>query len=293
MSQITASQAETRTPPPGVAAPVDGSFNYLVPGDVKPAIHIAPPGEGETDRSGTFSAEEMPVADIRGLPEEATLDRQGFALVPHDTAVKDFYDEDEVRAVYFPEIERLIKETTGASKVIIFDHTIRVEGGDAVNDRGLRKPVRVVHNDYTEKSGPQRVRDLVEDPAEAEARLQKRFAVVNIWRPIRGPVQTVPLGIIDAESVAPDDLIATDLVYTDRTGEIYQIAHNPKHRWHYISQMQRDEAMLIKSYDSATDGRARFTPHSAFHDPTAPEGAAPRESIEVRTLIFFDPEPRQ
>ena len=290
MSQITASQAETRTPPPGVAAPVDGSFNYLVPGDVKPAIHIARPGEGETDRSGTFSAEEMPVADIRGLPEEATLDRQGFALVPHDTAVKDFYDEDEVRAVYFPEIERLIKETTGASKVIIFDHTIRVEGGDAVNDRGLRKPVRVVHNDYTEKSGPQRVRDLVEDPAEAEARLQKRFAVVNIWRPIRGPVQDKPLAVLDARSMGPNDFVATDLVYRDRTGEIYSVHHRPTHRWYYVSEMRPDEALLLKCYDSATDGRARFTAHSAFSNPSAPADAAPRESIEARTLVFFPPE---
>ncbi len=123
--------------------------------------------------------------------------------------------------------------------------------------------------------------------AEAEARLRGRFAVVNVWRPIRGPLRDAPLAVCDARSVPFADLIPSDLIYRDRTGETYAVAHNPAHRWFYAPAMTTDEVMLIKCYDSATDGRARFSPHSAFEDPTAPADVLPRESIEVRTLAFF------
>ncbi|MBT5413843.1 MAG: methyltransferase, partial [Rhodospirillaceae bacterium] len=148
--------------------------------------------------------------------------------------------------------------------------------------------VRQAHNDYTEISGPQRVRDLVDDPAEAERLAEGRFAVINVWRPIRGPLLRAPLAVADARSVAEGDLQAADLVYPDRVGEIYELAYGSQHGWYYVPAMTADEALLIKSYDSARDGRARFTPHSAFDDPTMPEDAPPRESIEVRVLAFFE-----
>ena len=143
-----------------------------------------------------------------------------------------------------------------------------------------------MHNDYTVKSGPQRVRDLM--GAEAGDLLNGRFAVINVWRPIRGVVEEKPLALCDARSVAPQDWVATDLLYPDRTGEIYYVAHNPAQRWFYFPDMTREEAVLLKCYDSATDGRARFSPHTAFADPTSPANARPRESIEVRTLVFFE-----
>ena len=153
----------------------------------------------------------------------------------------------------------------------------------------MREPVRRVHNDYTEWSGPQRVRDLF--PAgEAEELLQRRFAVIQVWRPIRKPVRTAPLAIADAGSLAPKDMIATERRYPDRVGEIYHITYNPGHRWLYFPNMQRNEALVFKCYDSRTDGRARFTAHSAFVDPTSPANAAPRESIEIRTLAFWAPD---
>jgi hypothetical protein len=169
----------------------------------------------------------------------------------------------------------------------VFDHTIRRRiPGVADRATGIpRQPVPRVHNDYTVKSGPQRVRDLLGD--EADALLQKRFSVINVWRPIRGPVQDSPLAVTDARSVAQHDLVATDLVYADRMGEIYYVKFNPEHRWFYAPAMRSDEVMLIKCYDSVADGRARFVPHSAFIDPTTPLGAAPRESIELRTLVFY------
>ncbi len=198
--------------------------------------------------------------------------------------MEDFYDDGEVQSVYYPETERLVMEATGAAKVLVFDHTRRLEGDDPRG--GNRKPVRSAHNDYTEKSGPQRVRDLL--PAqEAERRLGARFAIVNVWRPISGPVRTTPLAMCDAQSLGPGDLVATDLVYSDRVGEVYGAAYGAHQCWYYFPDMERGEVILIKGYDSETDGRARFAPHTAFDDPTSAPDAAARESIEIRTLAFF------
>ena len=206
----------------------------------------------------------------------------------HDTAVSNLYDNAEVRAVYYPEVEQLVKSGTGASKVLVFDHNVRCAPMAERGENGAQRPVKSAHNDYTLKSGPQRVRDLVE-PAEAERLLEQRFAVINVWKPIVGPVEEMPLAVCDAKSIRKQDLVPTDLVYGDRTGEVYQLSFSPEHRWFYFPKMQPTEVMLIKCYDSAEDGRARFTAHSAFRDPTSPSDAAPRESIEVRTLAFFAP----
>ena len=133
----------------------------------------------------------------------------------------------------------------------------------------------------------ERIRDLF-DADEAEALLAHRVAQINVWRPISGPVRTAPLAVCDAQSLGPGDLVATDLVYSDRVGEIYGAAYGAHQRWYYFPNMERDEVLLIKGYDSADDGRARFTLHTAFDDPTSPPDAPARESIEVRTLAFFD-----
>jgi hypothetical protein len=151
-------------------------------------------------------------------------------------------------------------------------------------EKGVSEPVRVAHNDYTLKSGPQRVRDLL--PAEADLLLKNRFAVINVWRPIRGPVLESPLAVCDAASMVQRDFVAQDLRYRDRTGEVYSVQYNPEHRWFYFPQMEHTEVLLLKCYDS-DPGRTRFTAHTAFADPTSPADAPARESIEVRTLVFF------
>jgi hypothetical protein len=130
------------------------------------------------------------------------------------------------------------------------------------------------------------VRDLLPED-EAEALLENRVAVVQVWRPIRGPVLSSPLAICDAQSVRPDDLIPAERHHKDRVGEIYQLAFNPQHRWFWFPEMQRDEALIFKCYDSEKDGRARFTAHASFDDPATPANAPVRESIEVRTLAFW------
>ncbi len=258
-------------------------MRYLADTAIKPVTYNPPPGTGEQRRVGNYGTFRVRIHDARPIAETLDLDREGFALTHRGTAMRDFYDESEIRDTYYREVERLVKETTGASKVVIFDHTIRV--AERAVARGLRAPVQLVHNDYTEKSGPQRVRDLLGD--EAPSRLRRRFAEYNVWRPIAGPVRMMPLALVDASSIAPADLVTADLVYQDRTGEIYHGLYNPAHRWFYFPAMTRDEAVLIKCYDSLTDGRARFSLHSAFDDPTTPADAPPRESIEVRCFAFF------
>jgi len=151
----------------------------------------------------------------------------------------------------------------------------------------VREAVKYAHNDYTLKSGPQRVRDLL--PDEAPELLEHRFAVINVWRPIRGPVEEMPLAVCDARTIAAADLVETDLRYADRTGEVHSLVFNPAHRWFFFPRMEAEEVLLLKCYDSSDDGRARFTAHSAFEDPTTGPDAPARESIEVRTLAFFTP----
>lgn len=285
MPDVQAAKPANHVRPP-VAGWVEAPVQYLADLSIKPITYNPPPGTGLARREGNYRDFVVRIHDARPFAHELSLDRQAFVLVKHETAMRDFLDEDEVRTRYHAEVEALIKRETGASKVVVFDHTVRT--ADRALERGLRTPVRSVHNDYTEKSGPQRVRDLL-PPDEAEARLTKRFAEYNVWRNIdHAPIEMAPLGFVDSESIAPRDLAICDLVYVDRTGEIYQGVYNADHRWHYFPAMTRDEAILIKCYDSLKDGRARFSLHSAFDDPTSPANARPRQSIEARAFAFFD-----
>jgi hypothetical protein len=230
------------------------------------------------------------IRDMRPRARELSLEREGFALRRHRTAVRDLYDDHALEQVYYPEIEALLREAVGATRVVVFDATRRSDGtGGASNRDGLRGPASRVHVDYTEKSGPQRVKDLMgEAEAERLAASGARIIQINVWRPIRGPVQRSPLALADAASVRPQDLIATDQVFPDRVGEIYHLAHHPAQRWYYAPRMTPEEVLLIKGFDSLTDGRARFTPHGAFDLPDTPAAAPPRESIEVRTLVVIE-----
>jgi hypothetical protein len=264
---------------------VEGVLNYLAPMAERPINLAYEPPPGAPRSTGVPEGHRMTIYNVRPVAARLSLDSEGLALVEHNTAVRDFYDEDELRRVYYPEAERLVAEGTGAARVLVFDHTVRrrVLGGVDRSAGTPRQPVTVVHNDYTIKSGPQRVRDLMGE--EAEELLGHRFEIVNVWRPIRGPLRDAPLAVCDATTVAFTDFVPSDLVYRDRTGEIYRVKYNPAHRWFYVPEMRANEALLIKCYDSATD-KARFTAHSAFEDPTAPADVPPRESIELRTLAF-------
>lgn len=252
-----------------------------------PVALVHEPGAGPDQRLGTFEYRDIVVYDGRPIADRMDLDRHGFTFRRYGTAVTDFYDDEQIRRVYYPEMERLVKQATGADKVIVFDHTIRVGDSKARAERKLREPVTTVHNDFTIRSAPQRVRDLL--PAkEAEERLKKRYGSINIWRPIREPVEKSPLAICEFGAIEDKDLIAAERHYQGRIGGVYQLAYNPGQCWYYFPKMKREEVVILKCYDSLTDGTARWTAHGAFEDPNTPADAAPRESIEVRTLYFFD-----
>src|SRR5438105_9445244 len=234
--------------------------------------------------SGTEERHRVEIANGREAHGLA-LDANGFVLVEHRTAVHDFFDPQELKRVYYPEVVALIQRVSGADRIVVFDHTLRSGSEGEREAKLVREPVLSAHNDYTEWSGPQRVRDLM--GAEAEALLERRFAIIQVWRAIADPIRSNPLAMTDARSVAPEDLLVAERRYPNRIGQTYRLRYNPAHRWFYFPQMRRDEAIVFKVYDSAKDGRARFTPHTSFQDPTTPPGAPPRQSIEARTLAFF------
>jgi hypothetical protein len=267
---------------------IEAPMNYLVDTGEKPVNYMYEPPPGVPLRTGEIVKRSIAIINGRPVVDEITLDNQGFMLTEHHTAVRDFYDDAEVRRVYYPEVERLVKEKTGAARVIVFDHNVRNGSKEMREKLGVREPVKFAHNDYTVKSGPQRVRELVGD-AEAEELLKHRFAFINVWRAVRGPIEEFPLAVCDANSMTLKDFVATDLKYRDRTGEVYSVAYNPAHRWFYFPRMRTDEALLLKCFDS-DEHRTRFTAHSAFEDPSSPPNPAPRESIEARTILFFAPD---
>jgi hypothetical protein len=254
----------------------------------KPVSYTFEPPPGTPHQSGEYEPRRARIVDARRAGLDASIDREGFALLAAPTMVEDFWDEPRVRALYYPETEALLKRAIGARAVHVFDHTLRRRAPDAPLsfrrsiEGSPREPVARAHVDQTAASGPRRLREIL--GAEAESWARERFAIVNVWRPLFGPIEDAPLAVCDARSVRPEDLVACDLVFRDRVGETYALGYSPEQRWFYYPHMRRGEVLLLKCYDSREDV-ARFSPHTAFDDPATPNGARPRESIELRCFV--------
>ena len=268
------------------AAPdtIEAELIYLARPE-KLVTYVAKPGGVDEREGGESATHRVRIKNGRPLADNFLFEREGFRFVPSATKVRNFYDEDEIRRVYYPECVELIKQESGAKRVVVFDHTLRTASGEQRETQKIRDIVSRVHNDYTEWSGPQRVRDLMGE--EAEELLKGRFAIIQVWRPINHPVESHPLAICDAQTVTPETLVVNERRYPDRIGQTFAITHDPGQRWYWFPRMRPDEALVFKVYESLRDGRARWTAHTAFKDPTAPPHARPRESIEIRTLAFF------
>jgi hypothetical protein len=264
---------------------IETTVNYVVNDGTEIFTYTGGPGSTDVRSGGTLDPHVMAVHNARPLLGRTSLDVEGFRFVRHDTKVESFLDEAEVRRVYYPEMERLVKAESDARRVVVFDHTLRTADNAFREQHKIREVVRRAHNDYTEWSGPKRLREVL--PDEADALLKGRFAIVQVWRPIRYPVETHPLAICDARTVSPADFIVSERRYPDRVGQTYAIGYNPAHRWYWLPRMTRNEALVFKVYDSAKDGPARWSAHTAIDDPTSPANARPRESIEIRTLALF------
>ena len=282
--------SQLRSDPVEPLPSVEGALSFIVPQDTKPVFHSTALTGGEAKVFFELEDVSVPVADMRPIAENLSVDTQGFELLHHETQVDDLYDDVAVDSTYYTEVEDILRERFDATHVAIFDVTRRSDDtGGARNPDGLRGPATRVHVDYTVASGPQRAKDVLGE-AEYERLIEvgARILQVNVWRPISGPVKRSPLALADASSIATEELVATDQVFADRVGEIYQVAHSAGQRWYYASEIDRDEILLIKGWDSIDDGRAHFTPHGAFElQETAPD-APPRESIEVRTFVIIE-----
>jgi len=265
---------------------IRAKLNYIVDTGKPPVSIIDWPEMEHAANPPQYESKETTIHNGRPLKDTFSLDVHGFVFAEHPTNVTDFTDERQRKEIYDPEIQALIKKCSGAPDVLVFDHTIRV-GDEATRDSlKARAPVRGVHNDYTERSAPQRLRDILGD-VEAEKRMKKRFAIIQVWRPIRGNVYADPLAISDGRSIPREGFILNTRRYKHRTAETYHIAYNPKHEWFYFPEMTRNEALVFKVFDSDTSV-TEFTAHTAFEDPNTPPDAPFRESIETRTFAFWE-----
>jgi len=277
---------------PQHATGVLAGLSYLQPTTERPCSYAYQPPPGVPWENCAYEQRTLPIADARRAAQRPALEREGFALWDAPSAVKDFYDAEAIKTTYYPEACELALAATGASRAYVFDHLVRkrepdraalsfgragAEGRAAANGR--------IHTDYTEASGRKRLELVLPNPQEV-ARV-RRFAIVNIWRSIKGPVVDTPLAVCDARSVMVRDLIPAEVRYPRRTGEIYVAQHSPLHRWSYYPEMDRHEALVFKQYDSQISGVTRFTPHAAFDLPNPPPDAPLRESIELRCLVVY------
>lgn len=275
--------------PSTVLAPI----NYTLDNGKEPNYYFyAPEGEVEMNPPGT-DVHQVEITNAWSLRDQLKADEIGFELHEFDAEFAAFDDEQQLRIQFYPQVIDFVQRHTGARRVVVFDHTLRRRmsdeqmQGNVQDEKSVtnRPAVLLVHSDYTPTSGPQRVRDLF--PEEAEDLLQRRVAFYNVWKPLYETVEELPLALCDARTSCDEDFLTMKLMYRERTGEIFVLRHSPTHRWYYFPRMAPEHAILLKTYDSEMDGRARFTGHSAFEDPTTPEVHRKRESIEIRTMAFF------
>ena len=268
---------------------VRSKFNYTLDNGTAPEVYFYEPPPGTVVHPPGNDPHEMAITDGWSRADSFSLDREGFALKEFRNAFERFDNDDAVRSDFYAPVAEFVRTSVGARRAIVFDHTIRSKVNEqqqtAEHTTTQRAPVMIVHCDYTPVSGPLRVRQLL--PDEADALLKRRVAFYNFWKPLKRRVEEKPLAMCDVTSASPDDMLKMSLRYRERTGEIFVMRHSTAHRWWYFPKMTPENVVLLKTYESETDGRARFLGHSAFEDPNTPPDALVRESIEIRTMAFF------
>lgn len=280
----------------GAPGAVSVAMHYLVDTGETPVFHQSASPSQKMQAQGTREPCMVTIRDARPMADALSLDVEGFVLARQPSAVTDFLDDAQLKTVYEPELAALIARLTGASEVVVYDHTRRSSEGSHRERHNSRDPVPLPHSDYTEPSALQRLRDVFGDE-EGAVRARRPFAIVNAWRSMAGTIEQWPLAVCDARSVDESAMhtIVRLAPHRDepsfeyaRSSETRHASRDEGHRWFWFPQMTRDEVLLFKNWDTRTDGRARYALHSAFEDPSAPPDAAPRESIESRAFLFFD-----
>jgi len=269
--------------------PVSATLEYLRDAQRKPVTYVlAPPGGHEWELADYV---DVPVAihDGRGRATPPTLEAEGFRLASAPSAMRAFTDPEEIRRVYYPEMEELARATSDARHAIVFDHLVRRRAPGTPSPFGASPGQRPgtatrVHCDFTPASARRR---LALEMAQRGIAKVGRYAILNLWRSTALPVLDAPLAVCDARTVRPEQLVAADIVYPTRTGEIFELLHSPAHAWSYFHGMAYDEVLMFKQFDSQ-EGVACYVPHAAFAHPATPAGTPPRESIEIRCLLIFE-----
>ncbi len=270
---------------------VRATVNYAAAMDARPKFHAQDHGRDNL----VFDPHVVEIADARRFASAPSLDREGITLVDHRTAVKNFRDPDEVRSVYLPELEQLVRDVTGATSVIMLPGGGFVRYAERSPHFGTgenTQPARFPHIDWTENTAP----GLIDSPfgtKKVDLRPGQRLEGYNIWRAISEPPQDVPLAVCDSRSITKDELVYADGVYdfgepsTWWESEAFLLKHSPNHRWLYYRDMRPDEALIFRSYDNGAEWRAGI-PHTAFDAPDCPPDAPGRMSIEARAIAVFD-----
>ncbi|MGP0090879.1 MAG: CmcJ/NvfI family oxidoreductase [Xanthobacteraceae bacterium] len=271
---------------------VNAGLSYLSPTTQRPYNYMYEPPEGTPRQNCEYVVTPVRITDARVMTSLPSIHVEGFELWDAPTSMADFRDEAAIRTCYYEEAVELAKRVTGARHAYVFDHALRRRepGRPALSfgrDGDGSRPAAVgrVHNDYSEASGQRRFAVLGSEqkiPSPAH-----RFAIINIWRSIGGRVMDTPLAVCDARTICARDLVASDVHYPQRSGEIYLVNPSSRHQWFYFHEMDRHEALVFKQYDSQVNGVARFTPHSAFDLPNIPSDSPLRESIEIRCLVTY------
>lgn len=271
-----------------VTESVSAHVRYL-DNDKDLAVYRASVAGGElVEHEGNYVDVLVPIENARLAEKKFDLHVEGFRLIKQITQVQDFYDDEQLHR-YEDEVRAAVLTETGGTDLLIFDHTRRSSSSSIRKKQQIREAASVIHNDYSAESGFGRLDDFLnaEQVKNANEYRNRDFAIINIWRSINGTIANFPLAMCYSGSVAAEQLVPVMREGKERTGEIQLALHADSHRWCYFPAMSISEALIFKTFDSRDDGRARFTIHTSFDDPSAPDDAPPRESIESRCFVFF------
>lgn len=267
---------------------VAGVLSYLVAQVDKPYQYMATPPPGRPRENCRYEQRTCDIINARALSDTMSLASQGFELHDAPSRVTDFYDPIALADIYFEEVAELACALTGGVRAVVFDHQLRMrEAGRPPlafgRDGAEPSAVGRVHIDYSDASGQRRLASAWPSAAPGQA-----FVILNFWRPVLHAAIDTPLAVCDARSVAPEQLVASDIIYPKRTGELYLATYSPAHCWYYYPAMMPNEVLVFKQYDSRSGAATRGTAHCAFDDPTMPPHAPLRRSIEARCLVLLD-----
>ena len=273
------------------AGSVKATFNYTKDDEARPpTLYFYDDPKAATIREPGDHAIEQTIHDGWARAQDFSVDKHGFSLEAFKSNFDEWEDDAKVQKEFYPEIVAFLRERLGCKRVLVFDHTIRSARNDKKKltqetNTSQRSPVMLVHCDYTAESGPLRIKQLLGD--EADELLKGRCAFINVWKPVRVVVEEKPLAMCDVTTSPDADFMKLFLHYRDRIGENYVMRHSEGQKWYYFPKMTPEQVILLKTFDSAQDGTARFVGHTAFIDPNSPPNAPQRESCEIRTIVFY------